>query len=426
MPKKKAKRPVKEFTVKMRKEGPEIEGRRRIGTGIRWTPSETAALKEELKGDKRLVDIAWSLSERFGRPVSKDSVAQRASRLGLTNFKEKDAPVAAAAPSADDRLVNSLVKLTRKRPMSFEALCDRLDLAPLRLRRLAAMAEAKGFAVQIEGNSVGRPPSAPGAPEKAFEIIVSKTVSRHVIAVVGDIHFGSKHHLGPQFKAFCEKAYARGARQFLQVGDLLDGVYRHSIWEQAQRGFEDQVAYALENLPKWKDATWHFIQGNHDETFGDQSGLDTGRAIVERFAAAGRKDIVYHGARGGYVRLATKKGERGLFVELWHPRGNAAAYAKSYKLQRKIAGYAPGTKPDCLAMGHYHQSMYFVDRGVHALGAGCWHGSGSSFGKSLGNAPDIGSWIVEYGLTKEGTVREFSPTWIGHYETETVRDISLS
>jgi hypothetical protein len=72
-----------------------------------------------------------------------------------------------------------------------------------------------------------------------------------------------------------------------------------------------------------------------------------------------------------------------------------------------------------------HRQMYFTTRGVHAFASGCWQGGQSSFGKSLGGAPDIGSWIIEYTLTEGGTVRSVKPEWVAYYETETVRSVEL-
>jgi predicted phosphodiesterase len=228
-----------------------------------------------------------------------------------------------------------------------------------------------------------------------------------------------------QFIDFVCNAYDQGIRTFLQVGDLLDGIYKHSVWEQAQRGFDEQVAEAISVIPQQPGAMWHFIKGNHDETFEEQAGIDIGRAIVQAFKAEGRDDLVYHGARGAYLRLKGPGEARGLLVEMWHPRGSNNSYARSYGLQKHIEKYAPGQKPDVVLAGHWHTQMYFETRGVHAFAVGCWQGGQSSFGKSIGGAPSIGSWIVDYALTEKGTVRCLRSEWRGYAEVETVRDVDL-
>lgn len=330
----------------------------------------------------------------------------------------------AEAKESEDALIRRLTEMAKKSPVSLEAACDAVDVSPKRLRDLIEIARGKGSRIELDGDHVGlRPYEARSDPSI---IPVQGAGESRIIAAVGDIHYGSKHHLHDQFQDFCRIAYARGVRTFLQVGDLLDGNYRHSVWEQSARGFEEQSQLAIKQLPQMPGATWHWILGNHDETLGEHSGAEVGYAVTQAFHAAGRHDLVYHGARGAYVRLADEKDKRGLFVEIWHPRDRASAYAKSYRLQKKVEKYAPGTKPDLLLAGHWHQSAYLPLRGMHAISSGCWQGGQSSFGKSLGGAPDIGSWIIEYALTPSGTVRHFRPEWVAYYEQEQVREVALS
>ena len=318
-----------------------------------------------------------------------------------------------------------LITATRK-PRPFEEICDELDLSPRATRELIDEARTRGYRIELTGMQVGRRPAETSLDEQIVPFAqVDQSGEWRRFAAVGDVHIGSKHFKREQFIDFVNIAYAEGVRNFLQVGDLLDGVYHHSIWEQTQRGFEEQVAEAAEVIPRLDGARWDFIAGNHDETFGEKSGLDAGRAIVQAFAAAGRNDFTYHGARGAYLRLKANDGERGLLVEMWHPRDKANAYALSYRQQKKIEKYQPGQKPDILLTGHWHQSFYFETRGVHALSVGCWQGGQSSFGKALGGAPSIGSWIVEYAMTSKGAVRRLKPAWIGYQEVETVRDVQL-
>lgn len=415
-----------------------------------WSSHEIAALRALVKAGDSYREAARKLSARFGRVVTREAVHSVLTRLNSKRDTDpaprapaaasfEDEPptqprVAPASPSSSRSLdddgggqreaVARIVELTRRAPLSIEALCDELDLAPWRVRELVESANETGYRVELDGGHVGRRPHDESEVAQ-HSVSVSGADDRRVIAAVGDIHFGSKHHLVAYFQDYCRYAYDRGAREFLHVGDLLDGVYKHSVWEQSARGYEEQVAVAVEELPSWPDARWHFIQGNHDETLGEASGLDVGRAIVQSFVAAGRTDVHYLGARGAYVRLVGPGERRGLFVELWHPRDKGNAYAKSYRMQKHIESYAPGQKPDLLLTGHWHQQMYFTTRGVHALSTGCWQGGQSSFGKSIGGAPAIGSWVIEYGLTPEGTVRHIRPEWCGYFEKEHVRDVEL-
>lgn len=324
----------------------------------------------------------------------------------------------------NDAAMSALLSAT-KAPIGFEALCDRLDMSPKKLRDLVSKAQGQGLAVEIDGDHVGRRPKAESTHDDEQRVSMPAPVrGRNLFAVASDIHIGSKHHLADYLEDFVERAYARGVRTMLCPGDLLDGVYRHSMWEQSHRGFDEQVREAARSLPKRPGMSWHLVIGNHDQTFEDSCGLDVGRAIVDTFRSEGRTDWHYHGSRGAYLRLAAP-GERGIVVEMWHPK-KGAGYALSYAMQNHIRDYAVGAKPDCLLVGHWHQQCYFVSRGVHAMSCGTWQGGRSSYGKSLGGSPAIGGWVVEYGVTAEGTVREFCPTWNAYYENEAARDVMMS
>ncbi len=212
---------------------------------------------------------------------------------------------------------------------------------------------------------------------------------------------------------------------FACVGDMLDGVYRHSVWEQSERGLEEQADVFADVLPNLPGAIWPWIKGNHDETFENESGMDVGRVLDDRFAARGRKDVMCVGSRGAYIRLRAPGEKRGVTVELWHPK-KGPGYALTYAMQNHIRDYAVGAKPDILLVGHWHQSAYFTVRGVHALSCGAWQGGKSSYGRSLGGSPAIGSWKIRYGLTEHGTIRRFAPEWFGYYEGETAREFGIT
>ena len=388
---------------------------------VRWTPREDAVLMAEVATKDRWPEIAERVSKRIGRVVSGNVVSNRAYKLRIAGALRTPSP--ATIPRRVEDSSPRVVEVTRGKVMSLEDICDALKAYPSQVRAEIDEALAAGYSVDIDGAFVGKRPAEEST--SSVELHVDSPGDRRIIAGVGDIHFGSKHHLRPQFEDFCKYAYERGVRLFLHAGDMLDGVYKHSVWEQDRRGYEEQVGYAVENLPRFPGATWYFIEGNHDETLGEASGINVGKAMEQSFIAAGRSDVKYLGPRRAYVRVVGPGEKRGVFVELWHPRDKSAAYAKSYRLQKHVEAYAPGQKPDILLTGHWHQQMYFTTRGVHCMSLGCWQGSQSSFGKSLSGAPDIGSWIVEYSLTENGTIRHFKPEWCGYYEQETVRDVSL-
>jgi predicted phosphodiesterase len=265
-------------------------------------------------------------------------------------------------------------------------------------------------------------------PRKPREDVVNVRFAaageERIFAVASDIHIGSKTHIEEAFVDFVHHAYEQGARLILGPGDILDGVYRHSRWEQTHHGFQEQAQKAAEVFPRFPGLEYWMIAGNHDETFEAESGINVCSSLEAMFQGHGRNDFHMLGHRGAYVNLRAEGDQRGLIVELWHPRGNGA-YALSYKQQRHIEAYAPGRKPDVMLNGHWHQQCYFTQRGVHVLSCGTFQGGHSPFGRSLGTTPAIGGWIVKYAQTPGGTVRSFSPTWRAYYEDETVREIAV-
>ncbi len=326
-------------------------------------------------------------------------------------------------PSKPKPTIENLVSVVKRgRIKSFSDLCDHFDRGPSYMGALIAEARKKKFAIDIAGESVGIRPAA--ANDSIVDIAVSQAGNPHLLAVASDLHFGSKYHLRHQLLDFLHRAYASGVRNFLLPGDDLDGCYRHGRWELTHHGFQDQVEDFCKGLPHWRDANYYGISGNHDETFEKESGMVVHSAIEDHFRAQGRRDLHMLGARGAYLRLRAPRERRGILVELWHPL-KGPAYALTYGIQKHIEKYSPGQKPDMLFVGHWHQSVYTVIRGVHAMSCGTFQGGGGSFGKALGGAPSIGGWVVEWAVTPEGAVRHVKPTWSAYYENESIREVCL-
>lgn len=305
-----------------------------------------------------------------------------------------------------------------KRGVPFGELCDKLDMSPRRVRALIGEAQAEGYQVDVAGDVVAQ--REPEPEDDAQDVGVAPVVGgRYTVAVISDTHFGSKYCMREQLVDFLHAAYDRGCRHVLHAGDMLDGCYKHGMWELSHHGVDDQISDALETLPRLEGMHYHYTAGNHDQTFTNSTGLDTGRLIEDRARAEGRTDLHYHGARGALLKFGTVK------VELWHPR-SGKAYALSYKLQNFLRDMpaATGRKPDIIVAGHWHTFCYFEQRGVHAIAAPCWQGGGSSFGKSLGGAPSIGGLIVSWDLTAHGTLRNVAVERSSYYEVEHYREIA--
>jgi predicted phosphodiesterase len=309
----------------------------------------------------------------------------------------------------DPTNIEKLVKLMKKGPIGFSELCDKLDLPPSKTRQLVDQAKEMGVMLHVEHNHVGM--KSTETDVRVRQIGVAPVVGqRQKIAVISDTHLGSKYCLREQLKEFIHYAYAQGVREILHPGDVLDGIYRHGIFEVSHTGLDDQTQDLFETLPQLPGLTYHGITGNHDQTFTDQSGVDVGHFITNYFAKRGRKDFQFYGNRGAFLKV------RGAVVHLWHPR-SGVPYARSYGIQKQIEKYTV-VKPNLLFTGHWHISCQLFERGVHAFACPTFQGGGSAFGKSIGGSPAIGGLIVSWDLTKDGTLRSLVSELRSYFEVE--------
>lgn len=318
-----------------------------------------------------------------------------------------EAPSRPGVVARDD--LKRLVEFTRREPLPFEELCNRLDLSPAKARSLVDLARKQGLTVQVAHGHVG---IASTTDERIQNVGVAPVVGeRQTVGVISDTHFGSKYCLRAQIVEFVHHAYMRGAREILHPGDLVDGMYRHGLWEVSHMGLDAQADDLLDTLPQLPGLNYRCITGNHDETFEDGSGVGFGHYLTTRAAQRGRSDIHFYGRRSAFIRVC------GAVVHLWHPRGSLS-YAKSYKLQKIIEKYSSGEKPHLLLVGHFHQTCHVLERGVHGFLCPTFQGGGSAFGKSLGGAPTIGGMILSWEMTEGGTMRSFTHEHRSYYEVE--------
>ncbi len=329
---------------------------------------------------------------------------------------------ASSTDTATDAAIQALVDATKRGAIDLETACNLLERSPKAVRDLIAEARDLGYTIDLEGTQIGRRPAA--VREDITPIAIQTANEWRTFAIASDIHIGSKFFMRPEFVHFVHLAYERGVRTILGPGDILDGVYKHSQWEEYAHGFDEQAEDAAAVFPKLPGLQYVMISGNHDQTHEVSSGLDVCKALVDVFRRHGREDLIMLGSRGATLDLIADGDTRGLRVELWHPLGGGA-YALSYKLQRKIESYAVGAKPDVLLAGHWHQQCYFTQRGIHAMSCGTFHGGSSPFGRALGTTPAIGGWVVEYAQTPDGTVRHYRPEWIAFFENECVREVRV-
>lgn len=403
---------------------------------IRWSDDLVAALKAELAQQSNVREAVRIVAGHFGEPLTVDAVANKFRRLDLGKPSdwlrrqvdpsewptiescpghEDDEPPTIRRGAAPDPDVRRLLDLVQKRSASLEDACNALNLSPAACRALVLRAKTVGYAVELAHGELSW--KLPEARDDVQDAGIAAVIGeRCEVAVISDLHFGSKWCGRAQLRDFLSYARDRGITHVLNPGDTLDGVYKHSRWEQSHQGFDAQAEDALDLFRDYPELTFHAIDGNHDDTLSESCGMQAGLALVERARSHGVENLRYYGTRSALLRVY------GAIVHLWHPRGSGA-YALSYKLQKKVESYAPGQKPDILLTGHYHQSCAIEERGVHAFLCPTFQLPGGSFSNSLTGSPAIGGRILGWQLTEDGTLRRFTHERVAYYAGEKPRGI---
>ena len=226
-------------------------------------------------------------------------------------------------------------------------------------------------------------------------------------AIIGDTQMGSKYSQITYLHNFYDICEREGITDVYHTGDITDGLkmrtgHEYELYEISADEMRDDV---IKNYPKREGITTHFITGNHDASIYKHVGYDIGRAI-----ASERPDRVYLGRDCAVINLTPN-----CTLELRHP-WDGTAYALSYKIQKMIEAMESDSKPNILAVGHYHKAEYLFYRNVHALQTGCFQGQ-TPFTRGKGISIHIGGWLVTITVDSEGHIQRISPEFIPYYNS---------
>lgn len=209
-----------------------------------------------------------------------------------------------------------------------------------------------------------------------------------IFGLVGDKHFGSLYHDNKSLHGFYDYAKERGVKVVYDVGDLMDGhkIYRGQEFELRDIGLDAQVSRIVTDHPRNGIVT-KFITGNHDASFKHEAGVVAGK-LVE----SARPDMEFLGEEQARIEYQTPNGK--FSIMLLHP-GGGSSYALSYRPQKIVESLEGGTKPDLLAIGHYHKAdMIPSYRNVCAIQTGAFQRQ-TPFMARGGLSAHVGGWIVE-------------------------------
>lgn len=228
-------------------------------------------------------------------------------------------------------------------------------------------------------------------------------------AIIGDTQMGSKYTQLSYLHAFYDICAREGIKNVYHTGDMVDGLkmrpgHEYELYKVSADDMRDDV---IKNYPKRKGITTHFISGNHDASIYKHVGYDICQAI-----ANARTDMNYLGRDCAVVNLTPN-----CTLELRHP-WDGTAYALSYKPQKMIEAMESDSKPNILAIGHYHKAEYLFYRNVHCLQTGCFQGQ-TPFTRGKGISVHLGGWIVTIRVDKNGYIQTILPGFVPFYKSIT-------
>lgn len=226
-------------------------------------------------------------------------------------------------------------------------------------------------------------------------------------AIIGDTQLGSKYAQISHLKSFYELCAFEGIKDVYHTGDVTDGLKMHSghEYELYKTSADDMVRDVIDNYPRIEGITTYFITGNHDASIYKQVGYDIGNTIAEK-----RPDMKYLGRDCALIFLTPN-----CKLELRHP-WDGTAYALSYKPQKIIEAMESDSKPNILAIGHYHKAEYLFYRNVHCLQTGCFQGQ-TPYTRGKGISVHMGGWIVTIHVDKNGTITRFGSEFVPYYSS---------
>lgn len=224
--------------------------------------------------------------------------------------------------------------------------------------------------------------------------------------LIGDTHINSKYTQLSHLHRFYDICAAEGITEVYHAGDIDEGEQMRvgHQYECYTQGADDHVHEIVRVYPKRKGIKTYFITGNHDASIVKRCGYDIGYAIAAR-----RDDMIYLGSNEADINITPN-----CVLQLRHP-WDGTAYSISYKVQKMIDAMSGGTKPNILAVGHYHKAEYIFYRNVHAFQTGCFQ-SDTPFTRGKAISVHTGGWIITAQVEKgTGELKAVNGTFIPFY-----------
>ena len=276
-----------------------------------------------------------------------------------------------------------------------------------------AKEKARGVLRQSDKYPGGKPPKKEKKPKvEIFEnqvpnIIQTKWKGNNVIrfGLMGDTQINSKYTQITHLHKYYDICEFENIPIVYNTGDIDEGeeMRQGHKYECYTQGADDHLKEIVKVYPRRKLET-HFITGNHDASMIKRCGYDIGNSIAEH-----REDMKYLGKDCAIINLTPN-----CTLELRHP-WDGTAYALSYKVQKMVEAMEADSKPNILAVGHYHKSEQLFHRNVHIFQTGCFQ-SQTPFTRGKGIAIAMGGWIIEAQVDNSGTIERIKTEFIPFYK----------
>lgn len=248
-------------------------------------------------------------------------------------------------------------------------------------------------------------------PEIKENVVKHYHSKKHTkIGILSDTHIGSKYTNYNDLEDLFKRFNKEGVEAVYHCGDITEGYGRRKsqVFEVDMHGADEQVAGVINYMPELKNGKIYFILGDHDSWHKDNAGHDIGKAISMQ-----RSDLVYLGLFNATIEFAKNSK-----LQIVHP-GKGSAYAISYYPQKMIEAMEGGTKPNIIAIGHFHKAGYFFYRNVHALLAGCLQNQ-TPWMRRMNLAAHRGGWILDLYHKRNGEIDFTYKTYLSPEELRIV------
>ena len=281
---------------------------------------------------------------------------------------------------------------------SVDKICERLGISPLKFGGIVEELRHRGYDISIDESSENK------VVIKKNKGKTNKTIKPNIDELkkirqvwISDTHLCNEAQQLNLINKIYREAAERGIDTVLHFGDVLDGDYHNRPEHQYalfRLGATRQLEYLTNYYPKVEGIETYFITGTHDQTHCKNGGVFVGPAIEEK-----RPDMHFLGDDMGiYHPLGSKKTS----IEMFHPGGGCSS-SLSYKMQKYIDKMEPGTKPNIIGSGHFHQSHMMAYRNVIAFLIPCLT-SKTNFAIRQGLENTMGAYFIDMYVNDDGDI----------------------